>query len=315
MSIIKTQAFFRSTDGKNMSRVLIWKDDETEPSGILQIAHGLTDHIGRYDRFARFMASNGYIVCGNDHIGHGLTAPSQAELGNFGEPDSDIRMIDDMHTLQNIMSRKYPGLPHYLLGHSLGSLLSRIYASLFGDELSGLILCGTIHVSGRLSLLQEYVLPFGEMIGRDTYSSTGSELLGKITAKYFKEEDENAWLSVSKENRNEADCDPYFDFPITNGSAMIVAKILLRASSDECFAMIPSYLPVFLISGGKDPVGMFGRGVLSVCTKLEENGNEPEMKLYPGLRHEILNEDDYQNIYDDILNWINSTDSAQGDYI
>ena len=313
MSIIKTQAFFRSTDGKNMSRV--WKDDETEPSGILQIAHGLTDHIGRYDRFARFMASNGFIVCGNDHIGHGLTAPSQAELGNFGEPDSDIRMIDDMHTLHNIMERKYPGLPHYMLGHSLGSLLARIYASLFGDELSGLILCGTIHVSGKLSLLQEYVYPFGDMIGRDTYSSTGSEILGRITARYFKETDENAWLSVSLENRSEADADPYFDFPITNGSAMIVAKILFRASSDECYAAIPPYLPVFLISGGKDPVGMFGRGVLNACTKLEENGNDAEMKLYPGLRHEILNEDDYQNIYDDILNWINNSNSAQGDYI
>lgn len=313
MSIIKSQAFFRSTDGNNMSRVLIWKDDENEPAAILQIAHGLTEHIGRYERFARFMASNGFIVCGNDHIGHGLTAPSQAELGNFGEVDSDIRMVDDMHTLHNIMANKYPSLPYYLLGHSMGSFLARIYASNFGDELSGLILCGTTHVTSKLSVLQEYVYPFGDMIGKDTYSSTGSEILGKLTARYFKETDDNAWLSVSLENRENADADPYFDFPITNGSAMIVAKMLLRSSSDECYAMIPPTLPVFLISGGKDPVGMFGRGVLNCCSKLEENGIQTEMKLYPGLRHEILNEDDYQNIYDDILRWINNT--AQGDYI
>lgn len=312
MSIIKSQAFFRSTDGMNMSRVLIWKDDSTEPAGILQIAHGLTEHIGRYDRFARFMAANGFVVCGNDHIGHGLTAPSQAELGNFGEPDSDIRMVDDMHTLYNIMSKRYPSLPFYMLGHSMGSFLARIYASLFGYEMSGLILCGTSQVSSKLSLLQEYVYPLGDMMGKDTYSSTGSEILGRLTARYFKEDDENAWLSVSKENRAEADSDPYFDFPVTNASAMIVARMFFRSCSDECYSSIPPELPVFLISGGKDPIGLFGRGVLNCCTKLEENSITADMKLYPGLRHEILNEDDYQNIYDDILKWINNT--KQGDF-
>lgn len=312
MSIIKTQAFFRSTDGVNMSRVLIWRDDSCEPAGVLQISHGLTEHIGRYDRFARFMASNGFIVCGNDHIGHGLTAPSQAELGNFGEPDSDIRMIDDMHTLYNIMVKRHPSIPYYMLGHSMGSFLARIYASLFGYELSGIILCGTSHVNSRLSLLQEYVYPLGDMMGKDSYSSTGSEILGKLTARYFKEDDENSWLSVSKENRAEADCDPYFDFPVTNASAMIVAKMFFRSCSDECYTAIPPELPVLLISGGKDPIGLFGRGVLACCSKLESNGIQTEMKLYPGLRHEILNEDDYQNIYDDILKWINNT--TQGDF-
>lgn len=312
MAIVKSQAFFKSTDGKTMSRVLIWKDDTTEPWAVLQIAHGLTEHIGRYERFARFMASNGFVVCGNDHIGHGLSAPSQAELGNFGEPDSDIRMVDDMHVLHNIMEKKYPALPYYILGHSMGSFLARIYASNFGEELAGLILCGTTHINSKLSVLQEYVYPFGNMIGKDTYSSTGSEILGKLTSRYFKEDDVNAWLSVSIENRAEADSDPYFDFPITNASSMIVAKMLFKASSDECYAMITPTLPVFLISGGKDPIGLFGRGVLNACNKFEENGIQADMKLYPGLRHEILNEDAYQNVYDDILKWINNT--LQGDY-
>ena len=312
MAIVKSQAFFPSTDGKSNIRVLIWKDEEKEPCGVLQIAHGLTEHIGRYERFARFMAENGYVVCGNDHIGHGLSAETQADLGNFGEPDSDIRMVDDMHKLHNIMARRYPSLPYYLLGHSMGSFLSRIYASNFGEELSGLILCGTAQVSSRLSVLQEYVYPFGDMIGKDTYSSKGSEVLGKLMARYFKEEDENAWLSVSIENRAEADGDPYFDFPITNASSMTVAKTLIKASSDECYMSMPMNLPVFLISGGKDPIGLFGRGVLNACSKFEENGITADMKLYPGLRHEILNEDDYQHIYDDILNWMNKT--VQGDY-
>lgn len=312
MAIIRKEAYFHSTNGKDMSRVLLWLDDEKEPLGVFQIAHGLTDHMDRYDRFARFLAENGLVVCGNDHIGHGKTASSMAALGDFGDPDTDVRMVDDMHVLHNIMSKRYPALPYFLFGHSMGSFLARIYAANFGEELSGLILCGTTQVSSKLSVLQEYVRPLGEMIGPDKFSSKGSEVLGKITAKYFKEEDENAWLTISIENREEADADPYFDFPITNASATMVAKMLIKCSSDECIAACPMTLPVLLISGGKDPIGFFGRGVVNLCDKLEQNGVTVDMQLYPGLRHEILNEDDYQHIYDDILTW--TYRNLQGDY-
>lgn len=313
MSIIKTEAYYHSTNGEDMIRAVLWRNDEKDPVGVFQIAHGLTEHINRYDRFARFLAENGFVVCGNDHLGHGKAAAEAGKLGDFGAPDTDIRMVDDMNKLSNIMKKKYPGLPYFLLGHSMGSFLARLYAAHFGDDLSGLILCGSTHMGGKMSALQNYVMPFGEMLGGEKYSSAGADILGKITARYFKEEDENAWLSVSRENREEADSDPFFDYPITNSSSMMVAKILLRASEDTCYEMIPPTLPVMLISGGKDPIGLFGRGVISICDKLEANGIETEMKLYPGLRHEILNEDDYQHIYDDILEWV--TNKLKGDYI
>lgn len=313
MAIQKREAYFNSTDGKTMIRTLLWFDDDTDPVGIFQIAHGLTDHMGRYDRFARYLAQNGFVVCGNDHIGHGKSAPSMDKLGDFGAPDSDVRMVDDMHKLHNIMSNRYPGIPYFLFGHSMGSFLARIYAALFGYELSGLILCGTTQVSSRLSVLKDYVSPLGEMVGGEKYSSKGSEILGKLTVRYYREEDENAWLTVSKANREEADADPYFDYPITNASAMIVAKLLLKCSSDEYIFAIPPELPVYLISGGQDPIGLFGRGVVSLCDKLEANGMNVEMKLFPGLRHEILNEDDYEPIYNDILSWAYKT--LQGDFI
>lgn len=313
MSIIRTEAYYHSTNGEDMIRAVLWRNDEMDPVGVFQIAHGLTEHINRYDRFAFFLAENGFVVCGNDHLGHGKAAAEAGKLGDFGAPDTDIRMVDDMNRLSNIMKKKYPGLPYFLLGHSMGSFLARIYAAHFGDDLSGLILCGSTHMGGKMSALQDFVMPFGELLGGEKYSSAGADILGKITARYFKEEDENAWLSVSRENREEADSDPYFDYPITNSSSMMVAKILLRASEDACYEMIPPTLPVMLISGGKDPIGLFGRGVISICDKLEANGIETEMKLYPGLRHEILNEDDYQHIYDDILEWV--TKKLKGDYI
>lgn len=313
MSIIRTEAYYHSTNGEDMIRAVLWRNDEKAPIGVFQIAHGLTEHINRYDRFARFLAEYGFVVCGNDHLGHGKAAAEAGKLGDFGAPDTDVRMVDDMNKLSNIMKRKYPALPYFLMGHSMGSFLARIYAAHFGDGLTGLILCGSTHMGGKLAALQDYVMPFGELIGGERYSSAGADVLGKITSMYFKEEDSNAWLSVSRENREEADSDPYFDYPITNSSAMMVTKILLKASEDFCYEMIPPTLPVMLISGGKDPIGLFGRGVLSICEKLEENGIETEMKIYPGLRHEILNEDDYQNIYDDILEW--TTNKLKGDFI
>lgn len=315
MSIIRTEAYYHSTTGKDMIRALIWRNDELPPMGVFQISHGLTDHIDRYDRFAFFLAEKGYVVCGNDHLGHGKAAAESGTLGNFGAPDTDIRMVDDMNVLARIMKKKYPDVPYFLLGHSMGSFLARLYAARFGEGLDGLILCGTTHLGGKASFLSEWMSPLGEMIGADRYSDTGSEVLGKITAKYFKEDDESAWLSLSRENRDEALSDPYFDYPITNASAMIVAKMLLRSSSDDCYAMIPQSLPVFLISGGKDPIGLFGRGVLTTCDKLEYYGIDAQMKIYPGLRHEILNEDDYEGIYNDIFNWLSNINLFTGEYI
>lgn len=314
MAIVKTEAYYRSTDGKSMIHTLIWRDDEIEPTAVLQIAHGFVEYINRYDRFARFMAKNGFIVCGNDHIGHGKSVKSEAELGNFGEPDTDIRMVDDMHLLHNIMSNKYPGLPYYLLGQNLGSFLARIYAANFGDELSGLILSGTSYVGNKLSVLQDYFYPLGDMLGKDKCNPTVSDIFGNITAKLLKEDDSSAWLSVSRENREEADTDPYFDFPITNASAMIIEKALFKSSSEECLGRIPLSLPVLLISGAKDIIGLFGKCVTELADKLDLFGINTEVRLYPGLRHEILREDDNERIYKDILKWTQQNTTQWSDY-
>ena len=143
MAIIKKDAYFLSSTGINKIHCIIWQDTEKEPKGIFQIAHGVAEHIERYDEFARVLVNEGYIVCGNDHLGHGKSVESEDDLGFFAEEDGDVRMVDDMHILHNIMIKKYPSLPYYLFGHSIGSFCARVYAASFGFELSGLILCGT----------------------------------------------------------------------------------------------------------------------------------------------------------------------------
>ena len=153
MAIIKKEAYFNSSTGVNKIRTLIWQDDEVTPIAVIQIAHGVAEHIGRYDDFAEFLASNGFIVCGNDHLGHGKSVNSPEELGFTAEKDGYRRFVDDMHILYSIMHKKYPELPYYLFGHSMGSLCARVYTSTFGTELAGLIICGTAQVPSGLDFV------------------------------------------------------------------------------------------------------------------------------------------------------------------
>ena len=112
MSVIKKEAYFLSSTGVNKIHCRIWQDDETEPKAVFQITHGVSEHIERYDEFACFLAQNGYIVCGHDHIGHGKSVESLDDLGFTAEEDGDLRMIDDMHILYSIMHKRYPTLPY-----------------------------------------------------------------------------------------------------------------------------------------------------------------------------------------------------------
>ena len=143
MAIVKTEAYFNSSTGRNKIHTLIWKEEDLTPVGVFQIAHGMAEHIERYDDFARFLAANGFVVCGNDHLGHGKSVNSDEDYGYFDEYNGDKRLVDDMHILTKIMKKKYPNLPYFLFGHSMGSLCARVYTAHFGYELNGVIYCGT----------------------------------------------------------------------------------------------------------------------------------------------------------------------------
>ena len=142
MALVKKEAYFNSSNGFNKIRTLIWEDDELTPVGIVQLTHGMAEHIARYDEFARFLASNGFVVCGNDHLGHGKSVSSPDDLGFTAEEDGFRRFVDDMHILTKIMKKRNPDIPYFLFGHSMGSFCARIYAVHFGYELDGVILCG-----------------------------------------------------------------------------------------------------------------------------------------------------------------------------
>ncbi len=304
MAVIRKEAYFSSSNAVNKIRTLIWQDDEKSPVGVVQIAHGVAEHIGRYDDFARFLAENGFVVCGNDHLGHGKSIESEADLGYVFEGDH-ANMVRDMNTLHNIMSKRYPDVPYIMFGHSMGSFLARIYTAAFGERLSGAIYCGTGQLPPAVLALRDPVETLmDKMAENSTAPASISNLFGKLTKKMLKGDSEFAWLSRNEENIRNYIADPLCGFPFTSALTKELLILAVKASAPDWASRLPKELPVLIISGAKDPVGMNGRGVLAVSDALVEAGIEPEVILYPADRHEILNEEDKDKVYGDILKFL-----------
>lgn len=303
MSIVKKEAYYLSSTGINKIHTCIWQDDEKEPKGVFQIAHGISEHIDRYDEFARFLAKEGYIVCGNDHLGHGKSVEDYDDFGFFAQEDGDKRLIDDMHILYSIMHKRYPALPYYLFGHSMGSFCARVYATAFGNELSGLVICGTGNLPAATAVLEEPLKLLCKKMGAK--ANVPAELLDKVSCLgVAAPETEKDWLSCNRENVARYINDPLCGNDIKLGAARDILSLAVSCSTDDWALNLPLDLPVLIISGAKDPIGLNGKGVISVCDKLENAGIEPKIILYPGMRHEILNEDDREKVYADILDWL-----------
>ncbi len=306
MAIIKKEAYFNSSTGVNKIRTLIWYDDEVSPVCVFQIAHGVAEHINRYDDFARFLASNGYIVCGNDHIGHGKSVDSFEDLGFTAEKDGYRRFVDDMHILYSIMHRKYPELPYILFGHSMGSLCARVYASSFGTELSGLILCGTAQVPAGLDFAINTLDKLVDKFGPRTINSTVAGMLNKFSSISIKDRASDLdWLSVNRENVKAYSEDELCGFELSLAGVRDLAAIGILASDEMWAPSVPTDLPIMIIAGALDPVGFNGKGPIQCSDVLVESGHEPTTIIYPGCRHEILNEDCKEKVYRDILGWVN----------
>ena len=303
MAIIRKEAYYSSSNLVDNVRALIWQDDTVSPKGVVQIAHGVSEHIGRYDDFARFLASNGFVVCGNDHLGHGKTA-SEGNLGYVYEGDH-VNMVRDMNTLHNIMAKRYPGVPYIIFGHSMGSFLARIYSAAFGEKLSGAVYCGTGQLPPAMLMMEEpmdYI--FNKLPETSEAPASVVSVFEKLMKKLLKDGDNLAWLSKSSENIENYRNDPLSGFDITPSLAKELIALAIKASDPAWASKLPKTLPVLLISGAKDPIGMFGRGVLSVSDALVNAGIEPEVILYPADRHEILNEEDNDKVYGDILKFL-----------
>ena len=281
----------------------IWFGNEKR--AIIQISHGMSEHVERYDDFAKFLATNGFVVCMNEHAGHGSHAKT---LGYFADTDGIKHVLSDMKSLQDVLTKGYSDLPVFLLGHSMGSFLARKYITQYGDELAGCILSGTsgpnsaVGVAKIIASIQKTVKgPKSE--GHLLTSMAFGSYLKRIESPVNKD----AWISSVDEICKEYNADPYCGFKFTAGGFYDLFSLIDDISKKDWATKVPTNLPVYLFAGEEDPVGTYGKGVLLICNRLKEAGlKDVSIKLYPGGRHEMLNEINRQDVYKDTLDWLNN---------
>lgn len=304
--LVKKDIWYDSSDGINRVAAYIYTDEEVPPRCVLQISHGMCEYISRYDDFAYYLAQNGVVVCGNDHLGHGSTAQDKKDLGYFSEMDGRRYALADLKTLNAMMHRDYPGLPLVLLGHSMGSFFARKYAAEWPQTIDGLILSGTggpnPQVDMGIGLSRGIAKVFGKRFR--------SRLLNSMTFKDYLKQIKRPGSPYDWVSRDEAmveayENDPLCTFKFTANGFHELYNILKEVNDPQWAAAMPKELPVYLFSGDADPVGDYGRGVLIVRDMLQEAGVEDlQCKLYPGGRHEMLNEINRQEVYDDVLEYL-----------
>lgn len=295
-----------STNGKNQLHVMRWQP-EGEVKAIVQISHGMIEHIGRYDDFARFLAKENILVVGNDHLGHGQSVKSKEEFGYFDAEDMSQTVVNDLYEVTKSIKQEYPDIPYFLLGHSMGSFMARRYLMTYGKVLNGAIIMGTGHqpqcalVAGKIAY---YIL---KALKGDTYRSqfVNGLTLESYNQKFKPNRTACDWLSRSEAAVDAYIKEPYCDFKFTINGFKTIFDTFTYINKKSHIAKIPTELPILLVAGEKDPVGNMGKGVKTVYKHYESSGiSDIRLKLYPESRHELLNEINYKEVYEDLYNWL-----------
>lgn len=302
----KKEFTYLSTDRRTNIHAIEWCPDG-EVKAILQILHGMVEYIDRYHEFASYLADRGICVVGHDHLGHGQSVCSKDEYGYFPQPDGNKMVIGDIQKLRSMTREKYPDVPYFMLGHSMGSFLLRQYLTMDAKGLSGAVIMGT----GYQPLV---ILKAGQLVCRLTAAIKGwkyrSEFVNSLSFGSFNKKFEPAetpkdWVTSYKPIRDLYVKDPLTSFTFTVGGYYQMFEGMKVLETKGSVDKIPKDIPMFFVAGADDPVGNFGKGVQRIYEKYKTAGiKDVSIKLYPDDRHEILNEKDREQVYEDLYRWL-----------
>ncbi len=304
---MKQEFYYPSSDGQTKIHGIIWRP-EKQAKAVLQICHGMVEYIDRYNDFAQYLAERGVCVVGHDHLGHGKSVQSEEHLGFFHESHGNQYVITDIHKLRRMTEQDYAGVPYFMMGHSMGSFLLRQYLTMRAEGLAGAIIMGTGYMPyGLLAAGQMVCRSIAAVKGWQYRSEFVNQLgMGGYNKQFEPSESTKDWITSDEEMRKKYEADPLCSFIFTVNGYYQMFEGMKTLTKKSAMDKIPGSLPVFFVSGAEDPVGSNGEGVARVFHKYEQAGiQDVEMKLYPKARHEILNESNREQVYENLYQWIN----------
>ena len=297
---------FPSSDGIHQIHSRLWQPDGPVRR-VVQLVHGVAEHIARYDAFARYLAEHGCAVAGDDHLGHGQSVDDPAELGWFAEEDGWDRLVADEKALHDLLRERFPGVPMVLFGHSMGSFIARTYLGVHPGEYAACVLSGT----GRQSAA---VCRAGRFLAQREIAAHGSKYRSPTLQKlafgsYLKRIEApigpNDWICRDEAVIRAYDADPLCGFTATAGLMRDMMTGLYTIGRRDHMARMEKTMPILFLAGSEDPVGGYGKGVEKVAAAFRKAGmRDVTVTLCPGCRHEVLNELEKEAIWRDTLAWI-----------
>lgn len=297
---------YPSADGKTAIHAVEWLP-EGEVKAVLQIAHGVSEYILRYAPFAEYLTERGFAVVGHDHLGHGGSVAPGGKAMYFGPRGSWDFVVQDLERRRCLARETFPGVPYFLLGHSMGSFVTRTYLIRHPGKVDGAVIMGTgqmpaLLVKGGLAVAKLEAARRGEENSSPLVMQLAFGAYNKLFAPNRTDFD---WLSVNEEN-----VDHYIAHPLCGGNPSIgLFREMLGGigfiTKQENVKKMDLHTPILFISGSMDPVGDCGKGVKKAYESFCAAGvQDVELKLYPELRHEILNESCREQVYEDIFHWL-----------
>lgn len=300
--------FFDSSTSDNRIRAHLCLPDGS-PRAVVQIAHGIAEHMDRYDAFMRFLAERGFAVVGNDHLGHGKSIAVPVQQGFFAAENGWDYVVRDMDALRTLMRREYPDLPYLFFGHSMGSFLTRTYLIRYPERYDAVILSGTGHQSLPL-VLSGYAMAQAAVKLYGPYKI--GQTLNDICFGAYNKGIQNPrtpfdWLSRDEEQVDKYIADPLCGFVATVSLFRDMMGGIRFITDRKNIAQMNKEAPVYFMSGACDPVGENGKGVERAYQAFLDAGmKDVFLRLYPGGRHEMLNELNREAVYQDVAEWIES---------
>lgn len=278
---------------------------QTQAKAAVAIHHGMAEHMERYADFITYLTSNGVAVFMHDMANHGSSNQNRAELGFFGKKDGWLGLIKDYKTVFECMRKAYPAVKHIAFGHSMGSFIVRCFDARYPELSSASVYMGT----GGTNDAAGIGIKVADLIAHIKGAHHRSEFMDKLAfGKYnvkFEKRTSYDWLTRDQAIVDQYIADPLCGYLFTIKGMADLLHLNTAANSDEWYEKVRKDLPILLISGAEDPVGEYAKGIDEVYNKLLQSGHTAvEEKLYPECRHEVLNELNKEEVYEDIYSFI-----------